>query len=80
MCINCKTMEVYQTVDSTETMETIKESALSMVAKGTFTKMKEFAQPDFFEAQYICEECGKVHVLWLHTFMCRTGGEWRIVA
>lgn len=80
MCVNCQTIQSYQTIDSTDTMTHIKETALSMVAQGSFSKLNEFSQPDFFEAQYLCEECGKVHVLWLHTFLCRTGGEWRTVA
>ena len=81
MCVTCKPIRHYEIVNTTEQLNKIKESAFELVNQGTFTLLNDFSSDsqDYHEMQFLCEDCGKVHVLWLHTFLCRTGGEWRSV-
>lgn len=82
MCKACKPIKAYQTVDNADQLNSIKEKAYSLVDEGAFTLRHDFTNEtaDYSEVQFHCEECGRIHVLWLHTFMCRTGGEWREVS
>ncbi len=79
MCKSCKSIKDYQNIDSSATLNQIKGDADSLVSEGTFSVLYDYNHPeaDYREIQFLCEDCGKVHVLWLHTFLCRTGGEWR---
>ncbi len=79
MCVTCKPIRSYENIDTYEKLESIKEKASSLINRGTFKLVSEFGDPsdDYHETQFLCKDCGKVHVLWLHTFFCRTGGEWR---
>ena len=79
MCQLCQPIRAYQQVASADQLHHIKENAFSMVEDGTFSIINDFSNEDldYSEVQFLCENCGQVHVLWLHTFMCRTGGEWR---
>ncbi len=81
MCQSCQPIREYQLVASAHQLHQIKENAYSLVEAGTFSVINDFSNEDmdYNEVQFLCEDCGKVHVLWLHTFMCRTGGEWRSV-
>lgn len=79
MCQTCQPMKDYQIVSSAAQLQEIKENAFAKVQEGAFTLVYDSSESDmdYREVQFLCEECGQVHILWLHTFMCRTGGEWR---
>ena len=81
MCRTCEPVKTYETIDSAKKLNSIKAHAYSLVEEGAFTVLKDLSDrgSDYCEVQFHCEECGKNHVLWLHTFMCRTGGEWRVL-
>lgn len=79
MCQTCQPIRSYQTVSDAHALSSIKEQAYHLVDQGLFTMGYEFNDPttDFQEVQFHCEDCGKTHILWLHTYYCRVGGEWR---
>lgn len=58
----------------------IKENASSLVDGGTYSILHDFGNDDIDNnyVQFLCQDYGKVHILWLHTFMYRTDGEWRV--
>ena len=81
MCHTCKPIRAYETIDTADKLNLLKAKAYDLVNEGVFTLLHDFGDMDgdFHETQFLCEDCGKVHILWLHTFLCRTGGEWRCV-
>lgn len=82
MCHSCKPIRDYQLIETAAQLNAMKANAYSLVEEGTFSILHDFSNDDidYNEVQFLCQDCGKVHILWLHTFMCRTGGEWRVNA
>jgi len=82
MCMTCKPVRHYETVNTTEQLNKLKESAYALVEEGSFTVLSDFTSDtqDYHEMQFLCEQCGNVHILWLHTYLCGSGGEWRSLA
>ena len=82
MCITCKPIRAYKNIDSYTKLSIIRASATSLVDKGIFELIFEFNETDhdYQESQYLCKDCGKVHVLWLQSCLCASGGEWRQIS
>ena len=79
-CSTCVTLPQYAPVQSRETLNYYEHLASSHVEQGVLD-LCQVPDPnsDFKEHRYICKHCGTSFVLWLDTYLVKSGGEWRML-